>query len=112
MNIDRCFSTHLSNRDWYTPIPVENVQTYNKDYDVIISVAYNDGIIDILEVLKVPHPKIPSFYSLPKTHKNIRKPPGCPIISGIGAKTEKGSHKTSIVYTRHYGSIEKIIWCE
>lgn len=83
----------LSNRDWCIFIPEESTQEFHNDYDRIVNSTYTNGIIDkeIFEALKVPYPRIPPFYSLPKTHKNMVKPSGHPIISGIGAKTEKGS---------------------
>lgn len=69
---------------------------------MIVTEAYNNGIIDkdIFEVLRVTQPRTPSFYSLPKTHKNSLKPPGPPIISGIGAKSEKGSRLVD-AFLRH-----------
>lgn len=65
----------LSNREWYAQIPVENIQTFNHDYDVIVSEAYNIGIIDkdVFEALWVVYQRTPSFYLLPKTHKNRKK---------------------------------------
>lgn len=36
-------------------------------------------------------PKIPSFYMLPKIHKNLENPPGRPIISGNESLTEPAS---------------------
>lgn len=76
---------YLSNRDWYSLISIESIQIFNNDYDMIITGAYNNRIIDqdIFEALRVTYPRILLFYSLPKTHKNSSKPPGRPIISGI-----------------------------
>lgn len=73
--------------------------------------AFLNRIIDkaIHEALKSPHPRIPSFYSLPKTHKNIEKPPGRPIISGVGAKTEKGSRLANIFLRPHVLKLQSYI---
>lgn len=37
------------------------------------------------------NPRIPSFYILPKIHKNLTNPPGRPIISGNESLTEPAS---------------------
>lgn len=34
-------------------------------------------------------PRIPTMYYLPKIHKDINCPPGCPIISGIDSITAR-----------------------
>lgn len=59
----------LSNRDWYSLISIESIQTFNNDYDMIITGAYNNRIIDkdIFEALRVTYPRIPSFYSAQNT---------------------------------------------
>ncbi|KAL2102084.1 hypothetical protein ACEWY4_003845 [Coilia grayii] len=57
-----------------------------------------DGILDDLvhtgdltkkelQFLKVDNPVIPTFYTLPKIHKNLQHPPGRPIVAGIGSLT-------------------------
>lgn len=88
----------LSNVDWYALISEEKIHKFNCEYDMIVHNAFINGVIDkeIFEALKTPFPRIPSFYSLPKTHKSIVKPPARPIISGVGTKTEKGSRLVDI----------------
>lgn len=50
------------------------------------------------EFLKVEHPVIPVFYTLPKIHKGLDIPvKGRPIVSGIGSLTENIS-----AYVDHY----------
>lgn len=51
------------------------------------------GIIDkeTLEFLTVKFPRLSTFYALPKTHKNIKKNPGRPIVSVNGNLTEQAS---------------------
>uniref|UniRef100_A0A4W5MV42 Uncharacterized protein n=1 Tax=Hucho hucho TaxID=62062 RepID=A0A4W5MV42_9TELE len=39
------------------------------------------------DFLAIQHPKIATFYTLPKLHKNVTKPPGRPIVVGIDAVT-------------------------
>lgn len=46
---------------------------------------------EIFEGIQVPYPKILTFYLLSKTHKNLTHPPGRPIVSGVGSKTERAS---------------------
>lgn len=62
--------------------------------------AYRNRII-IYEALRVPCARIPSFYALPKINKTIVRPPGHPIILGIGAKTEKGSRLVDTFLQHH-----------
>ena len=39
------------------------------------------------DFLAIQHPKIATFYTLPKLHKNVTQPPGRPIVAGIDAVT-------------------------
>ncbi|KAG8240532.1 hypothetical protein J6590_106511, partial [Homalodisca vitripennis] len=42
-----------------------------------------------IELLTPRCPRTPVFYTLPKTHKSTRPPPGRPIISSYGCPTER-----------------------
>lgn len=52
--------------------------------------AKHYGIINQkeLDFMTVTKPVVPTFYLLPKVHKDIHKPPGRPIVSGIGGICE------------------------
>lgn len=45
----------------------------------------NEGTIkaDVAKYLFIEHPKIPTFCTIPKVHKNVFDPPGRPFVSGI-----------------------------
>uniref|UniRef100_A0A8C5Q3U3 Reverse transcriptase domain-containing protein n=1 Tax=Leptobrachium leishanense TaxID=445787 RepID=A0A8C5Q3U3_9ANUR len=49
------------------------------------------------EYLTPEYPIMPIFYFLPKIHKNVEKPPGRPIISGIGSISSKISEYIDIL---------------
>lgn len=67
---EMCLCVILSNVDWYALIPEEKLQEFNLEYDGIVHDVFMNEIIDreIFEALKVPFPRIPYFYTLPKTH--------------------------------------------
>lgn len=56
----------------------------------LIDGAFSQGTIDqeTWEFLWIKYPRIPTFYCLPKVHKDLLMPPGRPIVSGNGAITE------------------------
>ncbi|KAM9312269.1 olfactory receptor 1468-like [Gastrophryne carolinensis] len=64
---------------------------YKREYDQLIDSVLIEGIITqrLHGFLSVPFPVVPTFYMLPKIHKNPRCPPGRPIVAGIGSLTEK-----------------------
>ncbi|XP_040196440.1 uncharacterized protein LOC120929221 [Rana temporaria] len=83
----------LCNDNWYKIIAEDDVPKARSDYISLISLAFQQGLIDqdLREYLEIKWPITPTFYSLPKIHKDIRDPPGRPIISGIGSHTETAS---------------------
>lgn len=56
---------------------------------ILTEAKENDWISDgECKFLFKEHPKLASFYLLPKIHKNLENPPGRPVISGIDSLTE------------------------
>lgn len=43
---------------------------------------------DTWDFIWTKHPHLPTFYTLPKVHKDLHDPPGRPIISGSGSISE------------------------
>lgn len=83
----------LDNARWYRPISKTLITNFNSEYYSLIFEAYQSGVIDssTWNSLNVKDPKIPTFYSLPKVHKSVKKPPGRPIVSGCQSLTENAS---------------------
>lgn len=87
-----CFDI-LRNADWYRPIPDSYYTQLHSKYNVLVGDAYSLGTIDkdTFEFLTVKFPVFSTFYALLKTHKNLKRPPGRPIVSGNGNLTEQAS---------------------
>uniref|UniRef100_A0A8C5PK61 Uncharacterized protein n=1 Tax=Leptobrachium leishanense TaxID=445787 RepID=A0A8C5PK61_9ANUR len=62
-------------------------------FDEYLEQGHTLGILNNHEFkyLKVAHPRTPVFYFLPKIHKDQNKPPGRPIISGVGSISSRVS---------------------
>ena len=86
---DMCLSI-LNNHHWYCRISSTLISSFSDELKVICTEAFFKGLIDkdTLEYLTPKFPRLPTFYALPKTHKNLQKPPGRPIVSGIGSLTD------------------------
>lgn len=80
----------LKNKEWYQTIPKSFIDKSNQKLYALIDGACYNGIIDkeTWNCLRITYPVTPTFYSLPKVHKDLKNPPGRPIISGRGAITE------------------------
>lgn len=83
----------LENPSWYRRISVTRMHDYQQEFFRIIDGAFSRNLIskNTRDFLKNHHPITPTFYALPKTHKSLHKPPGRPIISGIGSLTQQAS---------------------
>lgn len=58
----------LKNKEWYRPIPRSLIERYNKEFYILVDNAYLNYLIkkQTWDFIRTPHPKIPTFYSLPK----------------------------------------------
>lgn len=83
----------LNNSTWYRPIPLININGLINEYRELCTEAFWQGLLDrdTLNYLITKHPRTPTFYMLPKTHKNLLQPPARPIVSGIGSLTDNAS---------------------
>ena len=79
----------LNNPYHYERLLEDPTQIFNTHINNLINQAWRLNIIDesTYNNLQTKNPRIPTFYLLPKIHKNDN--PGRPIVNGIGSVTEK-----------------------
>ncbi|XP_053548919.1 cilia- and flagella-associated protein 46-like [Bombina bombina] len=80
----------LKNKDQYMALQLNPIASIQTVLLLLLNKARKDGVINKRECdyLYTKFPRVPVFYCIPKLHKNLRDPPGHPIISGIGSITE------------------------
>lgn len=85
--------SQLGNAEYYTALQSSPIEYMKRELEEILNNARMQGWITDLEkdFLLNNNPKIPTFYMLPKVHKNLENPPGRPIISGIDSISEPPS---------------------
>ena len=84
----------LSNPDYYREVPTDLTSTHQEIIKVaILQMEANGEISEHCRkyLLNYEH-RTARFYMLPKIDKGITPPPGRPIISGNGCRTERISH--------------------
>ncbi len=88
--IQECMS-QLNNTTVYKRETENLTSLFNTKIHTLIDEIYNKGSISIqvANYLKIVKPRTPLFYTLPKIHKNIRPPPGRPILSANDSPTER-----------------------
>uniref|UniRef100_A0A8C5N1Z7 Reverse transcriptase domain-containing protein n=1 Tax=Leptobrachium leishanense TaxID=445787 RepID=A0A8C5N1Z7_9ANUR len=85
--------TLLEDSNVYVRLPQDPTKRFMDQLGEILIRGYEKGHISEEEYkfLKTDKPTIATFYALPKVHKNLEKPPGRPIVSGIGNLTQNCS---------------------
>ncbi|XP_043915095.1 3'-5' RNA helicase YTHDC2 [Protopterus annectens] len=80
----------LSNHHHYMKMSTDPTPNFKREIDDFLQEAVEAGIISdkIKSHLIVKDPAKQYLYLLPKIHKSLHKPPGRPIVSGIGSLTE------------------------
>ncbi|KAM9320090.1 general transcription factor II-I [Gastrophryne carolinensis] len=76
----------LEYHNTYEKLTHNPIKQYKLEFDSLLKKALDEGVITrtLYDFLEVEFPRTPTFYVLPKIHKNPEKPPGRPIVSGIG----------------------------
>ncbi len=83
----------LSDTNFYIPERTCMTKVTNIEVHKTVDAMRDNGSIsdEVADYLKIDKPKTPSFYLLPKIHKNILPPPGRPILSANDSPTERFS---------------------
>ncbi|CAJ0923305.1 unnamed protein product [Ranitomeya imitator] len=73
----------LSDTSTYKVVPRDPTFEIRKKIEYVIKTYSDNGTIDqqTAKFLSNPHPTTPVFYILPKIHKSLTNPPGCPIVA-------------------------------
>ncbi|XP_077117394.1 uncharacterized protein LOC143773978 [Ranitomeya variabilis] len=80
----------LRDTSCYKKLTYNPLSSYKEQLRKILWKAEERHIIttEVRDILLVKDPRISTLYLLPKVHKNLRVPPGRPIVSGVGGLTE------------------------
>lgn len=83
----------LENTHYYSMPPVNPMETMKRELEQLLNMAKGHDWItkNEYDFLLCKHPRFPTFYMLPKVHKDLENPPGRPIISGNDSITEPAS---------------------
>jgi len=81
----------LSDSRFYRYMEEDLTQKHTKEVNDLVEDTYQNDEIDetVKDYLIERNIKTARFYMLPKIHKNIRPPPGRPVVAGIASPTEK-----------------------
>lgn len=69
----------------YERLTEDPTRRLKKEIDEFLQEAYEDNIITVEEkqILTNDTPRVSFMYLVPKIHKDLKKPPGRPIVSGV-----------------------------
>jgi len=81
----------LSDYDTYKHLTKDPTHQFNDTInDFITKFGPEESLSDkTISILTPKYPRTSTFYTLPKIHKNIRPPPGRPIVASYGCPTER-----------------------
>ncbi|XP_069612068.1 uncharacterized protein [Ranitomeya imitator] len=81
----------LSNSECYQVLPSDPTDVFRSKLDRLLDSAFTINIINKREreFMTNRHPRVPTFYLIPKVHKSVETPPGRPIVSGLGGLLER-----------------------
>lgn len=81
----------LNDVSTYQRLAMDPTSAFQQEMFKLIDEGFSLGVLNQREVtyLKVLHPVAPVFYHLPKIHKSLEHPPGCPTVAGIGGLNER-----------------------
>lgn len=81
---------NLTQKNLSSTVGPDVVQAFNNTFYAFVDEAFQNKVISkqTLNFIRTPHPRLATFYSLPKIHKHTSHPPGRPIISGNGSIAE------------------------
>lgn len=87
------------NTNFYVKLPADPTEVFKRKINRKVQSGRDMSIITKKEkdCLTVNHPRVPTFNLLPKIHKNLERPPGHPIVEGVGGLSE-----TACIYTYFY----------
>lgn len=80
----------LDKVEWYRVIPKTLIDSYTKEFYILVDQAYYRNIIakNTWEYIRTNYPEEATLYDLPNVHKNSSDPPGRPIVSRRGSLIE------------------------
>lgn len=90
----------LENCEWYKLIPEHVATRFWEEFFLILLEEHQTGIIN-KETYESIFVKFPTFYAVPKTHKDIRCLPCRPIMSGMGSYAERASQLVNTYLRPH-----------
>lgn len=59
----------LGNKTWYQTISFNWIDNFMVEFYSLVDEAFHNGTITLWQYIRNPHPRIPTFYCLPKIHK-------------------------------------------
>lgn len=101
----------LNNSSWYERVPFDTIESFAKEFYALVDLVFESQIISkpLWEFIRVLNLCVPTFYCLPKTHKNTNHLTVGPIESGVGNLTQNASILIDSVLCLHVQTLPSYI---